>query len=47
MTVHELPPTGLPARWEERFGSEPGWAAAWLELRPARLFSYAGEGFRE
>jgi predicted nuclease with RNAse H fold len=47
VVVHEQPPTGLPAGWEERFGSEPAWAVAWLELRPARLFSYAGESFRD
>ena len=47
VTVHEQPPTGLLARWDERFGSEPEWAVAWLELRPERLFSYAGESFRE
>jgi predicted nuclease with RNAse H fold len=41
IVVHRQPPTGLLARWEERFGSIPGWAAAWLELRPARLFSSA------
>jgi predicted nuclease with RNAse H fold len=47
VTAHEQPPTGLLARWEERFGSEPEWAVAWLELRPERLFSYAGEAFRD
>ena len=47
VAVHEQPPTGLLARWDERFGSEPEWAVAWLELRPERLFSYAGESFRE
>jgi predicted nuclease with RNAse H fold len=45
--IHDRPPTGLLARWEQRFGSEPDWVAAWLELRPERLFSYAGGAFRE
>jgi len=40
VTVHREPPPGLLALWEERFGSQPEWAAAWLELRPERLFSY-------
>jgi nitroimidazol reductase NimA-like FMN-containing flavoprotein (pyridoxamine 5'-phosphate oxidase superfamily) len=42
VTVHAEPPTGLLARWEQRFGSSPDWAVAWLELPPARLFSYVG-----
>src|SRR5207248_3147030 len=41
VTIHREPPTGLLALWEERFGSNPEWAAAWLELQPERLFSYA------
>lgn len=41
ISIHRQPPTGLVARWEERYGWAPGWAAAWLELRPRRLFSYA------
>ena len=45
--IHELPPAGLLARWEERFGSQPEWAVAWLELRPERLFSYPASAFRE
>jgi predicted nuclease with RNAse H fold len=45
--IHERPPTGLLARWEQRFGSQPEWAVAWLELRPERLFSYLGSSFRE
>jgi predicted nuclease with RNAse H fold/nitroimidazol reductase NimA-like FMN-containing flavoprotein (pyridoxamine 5'-phosphate oxidase superfamily) len=40
VTVHPEPPTGLLALWQERFGSQPDWAVAWLELRPARIFSY-------
>jgi hypothetical protein len=47
VTVHEQPPAALLARWEQRFGSRPEWAAAWLELRPQRLFSYVGDAFRE
>ena len=43
VTVHADPPPGLLPLWEARFGSQPDWAAAWLELRPERLFSYAGE----
>jgi len=43
VVVHRAPPPGLLARWEERFGSQPDWAAAWLELRPERLFSYVGD----
>ncbi len=27
-------------RWQARFGKRPVWAAAWLELRPERLFSH-------
>src|SRR5262249_46909773 len=45
--IHERPPTGLVARWGHRCGAEPDWAVAWLELRPERLFSYAGSAFRE
>jgi hypothetical protein len=28
--------------WLERHGGEPGWAVALAELRPERVFSYAG-----
>jgi nitroimidazol reductase NimA-like FMN-containing flavoprotein (pyridoxamine 5'-phosphate oxidase superfamily) len=41
VTIHSRPPADVLALWEERFGSRPDWAVAWLELRPARLFSYA------
>jgi predicted nuclease with RNAse H fold len=41
VTIHEEPPAGLLALWQERFGSPQEWATAWLELRPERLFSYA------
>ena len=40
VSILEQPPDGLPAAWEARFGTEPAWAVAWLELRPERLFSY-------
>jgi hypothetical protein len=42
ITVHPRPPEALLARWEERFGSSPEWAVAWLELRAERLYSYRG-----
>jgi hypothetical protein len=28
--------------WRMRFGSDPTWAAAMLELRPERVFSFDG-----
>jgi len=34
-------PAGLLELWEGG-GAPPVWAAAWLELRPARLCSYRG-----
>ena len=37
--VHESAPVVVDA-WGRRHGSKPGWAAAFLELRPDRLFSY-------
>jgi nitroimidazol reductase NimA-like FMN-containing flavoprotein (pyridoxamine 5'-phosphate oxidase superfamily) len=40
------PAEELVAAWRERHGSRGEWAAAWLELQPARLFSYAPEGAR-
>jgi nitroimidazol reductase NimA-like FMN-containing flavoprotein (pyridoxamine 5'-phosphate oxidase superfamily) len=33
-------PEGLLDVWEPRIGSRPTWAAAWIELRPRRLYSY-------
>ena len=42
VSVHREPPPGLLPLWVQRFGSEPNWAVAWLELRPERLFSYVG-----
>jgi PPOX class probable F420-dependent enzyme len=38
--IVEEPPDELVAAWEERHGSRAGWAAAWLEVRPRRLFSF-------
>jgi general stress protein 26 len=32
----------LRESWLERHGGEPGWAVALAELRPERVFSYAG-----
>jgi predicted nuclease with RNAse H fold len=43
VTVHEQPPAEVLAEWRARHGSEPDWAAAWLELLPERLFSFAAE----
>lgn len=37
----ESMPEELAGLWRERFGSLPGWAAALIELRPERIFSYA------
>jgi general stress protein 26 len=40
--VHLHEPTGrLADEWAERHGSDPTWAAAFLELVPERVFSYA------
>jgi predicted nuclease with RNAse H fold len=41
--LHEQPPEDVLAIWERRFGARPAWASAWVELRPARLFSHAAE----
>lgn len=38
--VLERPAEDLLAAWDERHGSRAEWAAAWLEVRPTRLFSY-------
>lgn len=35
------PSEGLKDAWEDRIGSRADWAAAWFELIPERLFSYA------
>ena len=45
-TIVARPPEELLAAWQERHGSRADWAAAWFELQPARLFSYAAEGAR-
>ena len=37
--IHE-PAPAVVAAWEHRHGSKPDWAAAFLELRPERFFSY-------
>ena len=34
------PPRGVLESWETRMGSRPAWAAAWIELRPERFYSY-------
>ena len=38
-----MPDAPLPVRiaWAARHGSEPGWADAWVEVRPDRLISYS------
>lgn len=41
VTIHDGPSNGLLALWEERHGSSAEWAAAWIEVWPARLFSYS------
>jgi nitroimidazol reductase NimA-like FMN-containing flavoprotein (pyridoxamine 5'-phosphate oxidase superfamily) len=40
VAVVERLPEELLAAWEDRHGSRADWAAAWLEVQPARLFSY-------
>jgi nitroimidazol reductase NimA-like FMN-containing flavoprotein (pyridoxamine 5'-phosphate oxidase superfamily) len=40
--ITEEPPDELLAVWEERHGSRPGWASAWFEINPTRVFSYGG-----
>jgi len=35
------PSEALKDAWESRVGSRADWAAAWFELRPERLYSYA------
>jgi nitroimidazol reductase NimA-like FMN-containing flavoprotein (pyridoxamine 5'-phosphate oxidase superfamily) len=40
VTLHE-PAEQLAAAWADRHGSDPTWAAAFLELLPERVFSYA------
>ncbi len=43
VTVHDNCDEQLLVAWEERHASRAEWAAAWLEVRPTRLFSYAAE----
>jgi len=38
--VVEQPTEELVAAWNEKHESAADWAAAWLEVKPARLFSY-------
>ena len=40
-TIVDAPGDGLLSVWEARHGSRPEWAAAFFEIRPARLFSYS------
>ena len=42
VTIASGPPDGLLDAWEVRFGTRAEWAVAWLELRPERVYSYAG-----
>jgi nitroimidazol reductase NimA-like FMN-containing flavoprotein (pyridoxamine 5'-phosphate oxidase superfamily) len=42
VTLSSSPPAGLLEAWEARFGSRADWAVAWIELRPERVYSYAG-----
>ena len=42
VTTIDTPDEKLLIAWEERHGSRADWAAAWVDLRPARLFSYDG-----
>ena len=43
VTLHEVSAAyaRVEPQWLERHGHAPDWAAAFAELRPARLFSYA------
>jgi nitroimidazol reductase NimA-like FMN-containing flavoprotein (pyridoxamine 5'-phosphate oxidase superfamily) len=34
------PASGVLESWKGRMGSSPAWAAAWIELRPERFYSY-------
>lgn len=40
VAVVEHPSEELLAVWEARHGGRAGWASAWFEIQPARLFSY-------
>jgi hypothetical protein len=41
--IHEHAPHKVVVAWEARFGSRGEWAAAWVELHPKRVFSYAAQ----
>jgi nitroimidazol reductase NimA-like FMN-containing flavoprotein (pyridoxamine 5'-phosphate oxidase superfamily) len=41
VTISGTPPAGVLDAWEARHGSRADWAAAWFELRPERVYSYA------
>jgi nitroimidazol reductase NimA-like FMN-containing flavoprotein (pyridoxamine 5'-phosphate oxidase superfamily) len=43
VTVHDSCGEQLLVAWEERHESRAEWAAAWFEVRPTHLFSYAAE----
>ena len=43
VTVHDSCDQKLLVAWEERHASRAEWAAAWFEVPPTRLFSYAAE----
>jgi len=40
VAIHGRPADDVLALWVQRFGPEAAWAVAWLELRPARVYSY-------
>ncbi len=42
VTIVTEPPGDVLAEWERRFDGPADWAVAWFELRPERVFSYAG-----
>ena len=42
VTLVAEPPDDVLGEWERRFDGRAEWAVAWFELRPARVFSYAG-----
>ena len=42
VTVVPEPPAAVLGEWERRFDGRADWAVAWFELRPERVFSYAG-----
>jgi general stress protein 26 len=42
VTLVDEPPDEVLAQWEQRFDDRADWAVAWFELRPERVFSYAG-----